>query len=146
MDYFQTYLGTYLGGKWMLFFPLDVAYEMWDRAKDLYQHEKLGGIQAIRFKHNRGPGEIIQGSCAILFYCGPANGDNYFLKFIGECLRWNFDYKQFDGMMKFKTNKQSRKGTVLSGNTTDNWSFKIEVPRSENMPRPSDFLTSGALW
>ena len=129
----------------MLFFPLKDAFEMWTKAKTSYQEGKLSGIQAIRFKHARGPGEIIKGSCTILFYCGPEN-DVCFLKFVGECLQWNFDYKQFDSKMKFKTNEQSTKGTVLTGNR-DAYSFQIRVPNSPTKPRPTGFVTNrSATW
>ena len=38
----------------MLYFPLEVAFEMWNKAKNLHQGGKLAGIQAIRFKHDTG--------------------------------------------------------------------------------------------
>ena len=38
----------------MLFFPLEVAFEMWNKAKNLHQEGKLAAIQAIRFKHDTG--------------------------------------------------------------------------------------------
>ena len=91
------------------------------------------------------PGKVvIKGSFGIMFYCGPAT-DEYFLKFIGECLQWNFDYQQFDGCLKFKTNEQSSKGTVTTGNK-QTWAFKIAVPESEITPKHSDFVTSGYAW
>ena len=88
--------------------------------------------------------QIIKGSFGIMFYCGPAI-DEYFLKFIGECLQWNFDYKQFDGFLKFKTNEQSTRGTVADGNKKT-WAFKIAVPESGIKPKSSDFVTSGSAW
>ena len=88
--------------------------------------------------------EIIKGTFGIIFYCGPAN-DEHFLKFIGECLQWNFDYQGFDGFLKFKTNEQSTKGTVSTGNMKT-WAFKITVPESEIKPKPSDFVTNGSAW
>ena len=88
--------------------------------------------------------QIIKDSFGIMFYCGPAI-DEYFLKFIGECLQWNFDYKQFDGCLKFKTNEQSTRGTVADGNKKT-WAFKIAVPESGIKPKSSDFATSGSAW
>ena len=40
------------GGKFILFFPLQIASEKWDEAKEFYRRNELPGILMIRYKYS----------------------------------------------------------------------------------------------
>ena len=72
----------------------------------------------------------IQNSVATMAGCTEVILDKSFVKFIGECIAWKLDYKNDLGLMKFKSNSQTRRGN----NSTDitSFSFTIPVPQTEN--------------
>ena len=94
------------GGKFIMMFPLILAYEKWNIAKEFYRRNELPGILMIRKKHFEFDIEHLRDFAAIIFYTGSCKPfDRLFAGFVGECIAWKLYYF---GLMKFKNNSKTR--------------------------------------
>ena len=89
----------------------------------------------IRYKHSgTNTPEHQRETIAINFYTGSCKTDVHlerkFVKFIGECIAWNLDYKNDHGLMKFKKNSQTKR--YRGDNSRTAAAFTIAVPQTEN--------------
>ena len=119
------------GGKFIMMFPLILAYEKWNIAKEFYRRNELPGILMIRKKHFEFDIEHLRDFAAIIFYTGSCKPfDRLFAGFVGECIAWKLDYKNDLGLMKFISNSQTRRGN----NSTDITPFSFTIPVPKELP------------
>ena len=106
-------------GKWMLFFPNNILNEKWIYLKKLYYTNKLDGITSMKCATNK-PSERASSSNfkVIILYCEDSYDEDR-IKEIGKNILKLTNYKEYSKFMYYKTNKQTRNGTVATGNISN---------------------------
>ena len=106
-----------VGGKWILFFDLDLLNDGWVAACKAYREKKLLGIRSIRASTaNRcNPKYPFRTQAAMMFRCGPMDNEELIIKY-GQCLVETLNYRNNQGHIPYKSDAQSALGTRWTGN------------------------------
>ena len=126
------------GGIWMLFYPVSEIDEKWEMAKNLFDTGELRGVRGMKVstaKYN--PRTSDNTKRVLKMCCGPWT-DERLMRKIGANVAQKTKYEDKYGYMRYKTNEQTRGGTIATGQAV-NHVYQIQVPR------PIEGTTSSAM-
>ena len=116
-------------GKWMLFYKEKYMDASWYFARKFYSQGRLRGITRMRTSTAAKDSSVPDNNFGVIrFYCGPSDNE-HLMKRYGRNLVNVMKYYSRYGFVAYKSNEQSQEGTRFTGNRTNNYLYRIAVPK-----------------